>query len=359
MTPPLENAALRFSQRVYQRCLWLYPQAHRAKYGGTMSQLFRDQCREAWRKHAWRGLAAVWLRAVPDLCQTAVAEHLSSIREPESKPGRLASILKTQSTSPALMVRIALAAFVPLVGVALVVMVGFLQPKTYTSESRLLVRWVIPEDPIAGQPVKDPAALYRINRLMMEREIRLMQSDAVLERVLQRQRSNTTESKFQDRGQGSPTREALARLRWQLQVSSAPESGIIQLRVTSGSAKDAARLANALVETYLAQTREAADPKLRQLTSALDAPGLKVEGPDSELPRVYAVSLIQQPTLGERTIRPNFLRNLPPGGVGGPLISLLAGGGIVLLAHRTAQRRSSRIPALKLICVPANGQRST
>ncbi len=358
MIPPLENAALRFSQRVYQRCLRFYPQAHRAKFGEAMSQLFRDQCREAWRQQAWRGLAAVWLRAVPDLCQTAVAEHLSSIREPESKPGRLASILKTQSTSPALMVRIALAASVPLVGVALVVTVSFLQ-KTYTSESRLLVRWVIPEDSIAGQSLKDPAALYRINRLMMEREIRLMQSDAVLERVLQRQRSNTTESKFQDRAQGSPTREALARLRWQLQVSSAPESGIIQLRVTSGSAQDAAQLATALVETYLAQTREAADPKLLKHTSAPDAPGLKVEGPDSELPRLYAVSLIQQPTLGERTIRPNFLRNLPPGGVGGPLISLLAGGGIVLLAHRTAQRRSSRIPALKLICVPANGQRST
>lgn len=354
-----DKAALRASQWIYRRCLWLYPRTHRAEFGGQMEQLFRDQCREAWRKHAWRGLAAVWLRALPDLFQTAVAEHLSSVREPESKPGRLARMLKVQSNSPTLAARVALAAFVPLVGVALVVMVSFLQPKTYTSESRLLVRWVIPEAPIAGQPVNDPAALYRINRLMVEREIRLMQSDTVLERVLQRQRSNTVESKSKVGDGGPSTREALARLRWQLQVSSAPESGIIKLRVTSGSAKDSARLATALVETYLAQTREAADPKLRQLTSALDAPGLKLEGQDPKLPRVYGVSLIQQPTLGERTIHPNILRNLPPGGVGGLLIGLLAGGGIAVLARRIAQRRSSQIPAPNLICLPANGLRST
>lgn len=73
-------AAVRGSEALYRRLLGLYPSGHRREFGFWMEQVFRDLCRQAYRREGGRGLAKVWLRTFPDLAQSAILEHEDEIR---------------------------------------------------------------------------------------------------------------------------------------------------------------------------------------------------------------------------------------------------------------------------------------
>jgi hypothetical protein len=59
--------------------LRLYPAPHRREFGDPMAQLFRDQCRDAWNSGRHSGLLKLWLRTLPDLGKTSIAEQISKI----------------------------------------------------------------------------------------------------------------------------------------------------------------------------------------------------------------------------------------------------------------------------------------
>lgn len=65
------------SEKIYRKLLCLYPQAHRRDYAGQMTQLFRDQCREAWRAKCSAGILKLWLRVLPDVAKTSVIEQFN------------------------------------------------------------------------------------------------------------------------------------------------------------------------------------------------------------------------------------------------------------------------------------------
>jgi hypothetical protein len=49
-------ALLRRSNQLYGWLLTAYPKRHREEYGPAMRQVFRDQCRDAWREGRGLGL---------------------------------------------------------------------------------------------------------------------------------------------------------------------------------------------------------------------------------------------------------------------------------------------------------------
>ncbi|SPE52414.1 hypothetical protein SBV1_1510033 [Verrucomicrobia bacterium] len=65
------------SERIYRKLLCLYPQSHRRDYAEPMTQMFRDQCREAWRTERFTGLMKLWLRALPDIGKSSVQEQVA------------------------------------------------------------------------------------------------------------------------------------------------------------------------------------------------------------------------------------------------------------------------------------------
>jgi len=73
-------AVVRGSEALYRRLLGLYPSNHRREFGFWMEQVFRDLCRQAYRREGGRGLAKVWLRTFPDLAQSVILEHEDEIR---------------------------------------------------------------------------------------------------------------------------------------------------------------------------------------------------------------------------------------------------------------------------------------
>ncbi len=77
MSTPPELVVL--SERIYRQLLLLYPPAHRRDYGGLMAQLFRDQCRDAYREGRSAGLINLWLRVLPDIGKTSLQEQIAAI----------------------------------------------------------------------------------------------------------------------------------------------------------------------------------------------------------------------------------------------------------------------------------------
>lgn len=63
------------SERAYRALLRAYPRGLRDEYGDEMARCFRDLCREALEDRGGAGLAALWVRTLPELFHTALKER--------------------------------------------------------------------------------------------------------------------------------------------------------------------------------------------------------------------------------------------------------------------------------------------
>ena len=61
------NPWIETSHKIYAVLLHLYPQEHRAEFGESMRQVFRDQCRNTYEQRGRLGILLLWLRTLPDM----------------------------------------------------------------------------------------------------------------------------------------------------------------------------------------------------------------------------------------------------------------------------------------------------
>ncbi|HEX8025237.1 MAG TPA: hypothetical protein VF484_03440 [Candidatus Limnocylindrales bacterium] len=80
-------------ERAYRTLLRLYPRRYRLAYADAMTQLFRDQLRDARTGGARRGVARTWLSTFADVGRSAAREHLAG-------PGVGQSLDRFESTVP-------------------------------------------------------------------------------------------------------------------------------------------------------------------------------------------------------------------------------------------------------------------
>ena len=73
--PRGRERAVGASQRVYRSLLRAYPRELRDAYGGEMVRCFRDLCRDALEDGGGVGLAALWVRTLPEWLSTAIKER--------------------------------------------------------------------------------------------------------------------------------------------------------------------------------------------------------------------------------------------------------------------------------------------
>lgn len=71
--------AVAASRRAYRVLMRAYPSDIRERYGEEMVGCFSDACRDAVRNSGPRGLAAVWLRTLPELLYTALKERSTTL----------------------------------------------------------------------------------------------------------------------------------------------------------------------------------------------------------------------------------------------------------------------------------------
>ncbi len=67
--------AVEASRRAYRVLMRAYPKDIRERYGKEMVSCFSDACRDEVRNTGAKGLAAVWIRTLPDLIFTALKER--------------------------------------------------------------------------------------------------------------------------------------------------------------------------------------------------------------------------------------------------------------------------------------------
>ena len=78
-SPGRHERAVGTSERAYRALLQAYPRELRGEYGEEMVRCFRDLCREELEEGGGLGLAALWLRTLPELLYTALKERSTTL----------------------------------------------------------------------------------------------------------------------------------------------------------------------------------------------------------------------------------------------------------------------------------------
>jgi capsular polysaccharide biosynthesis protein len=299
-----ESKAVALSGTLFQHLLAAYPKAHRREYGQPMAQLFRDQCRDAWRGGRGWGLAWLWLRVLPDLVKTSVLEHISTLKESKTMLARISTLLAPRSTPRFIFI----AVFVPvfLVEVATCTLITFLLPESYASTARVRAEQAASEvTRMPGMPT--PVGAY--DPYFLKTQFEVIQSEAVLGKVITSLDLNQAWGKKYTGGSPLKTPETLALLQARMDLRPVRGTSLIEIRVFSDQPAEAAQLANTIADSY------------RDYRSHI----VKVEIVDTAVP-------------GLRPVRPNKPMNITLGILGGILLALAAGAGVAGLATWIGRR---------------------
>ena len=217
-----------FSQTIYGRLLLAYPRSHRAKYGAAMAQLFRDQCRDAWNESQNWGVIKLWMRVLPDLVKTSFIERLAALNERKSMSDKMTALIQPRT------IFLKVFAVVFLIILCATVAVTFLLPETYASVSR-----------IKAEPDNTSNDPY-----FLQTTFEIIQSQNVLEPVIDKLHLNTVWSKKYNGGGPLETADTLKLLNERLSLTPVRNTKLINITVFSEDKNEAAQIANAIAQSY-------------------------------------------------------------------------------------------------------------
>ena len=313
MSMPADSRARLRSQKIYERLLAAYPKAHRAKYGAAMSQLFRDQCRDAWTEAQGWGMTKLWLRVLPDLVKTSALEHLLAIKERKFMSGIISALLRPPSPAWHAFRVAFVAAFIFVVGAS--TLVTFLLPESYASTARVRVERVPINAAPAGQANSpEPDAPY-----FLQTEVGIIQSTAVLGRVVEQLNLEEEWGKKYNGGMKLSAAFAAEFLRRRISIHPIRNTQLISITAYSEDPREAANLANAITDAYRIHCRD-----LRE----------KAEGEKSTLlnPKVTSMEVVGPAEPELVPVMPNKPRNIIMGALLGILFGAIIGGASAYIA---------------------------
>jgi len=313
-----DSKAVVLSVTLYHRLLAAYPKAHRREYGPPMAQLFRDQCRDAWRRGRGWGLSWLWLRILPDLVKTSVVEHFSTLNERKAMLERIGTLLSPR-TAP-LFVFFAVAVPVFLLVVITSTLITFIMPESYSSTARVIARQA-PREALQKADARTPLGPY--DPYFLQTQFELIQSQVVLDKVINDLNLNQAWGKKYANGDSLRTSETLSLLRGRLDLRPVRGTSLIEIRVFSDQPAEAAQLANAIADTY------------REYRSHIT----RVE--TKEVPGVIAdklVDIVDKAVPGLRPARPNKPMNIAIGIIGGMFLAFAAGAAVAVTAAWLGRR---------------------
>jgi capsular polysaccharide biosynthesis protein len=303
MSKSCEPKLVALSTKIYERLLALYPIEHRQEYGPSMTQLFRDQCRDAWTEAPGWALGLLWLRTSIDLIKTSTLEHLRNLKQRKSMFHKIVWAFRN---NPGLRTT-----FLTLFGTVLLlvlsssILLAFLAPEQYASTARIKV------EPTATDVTPQGYQRYVVGSYdpyFIQKQFELIQSEAVLDRVAKK--LNLGES-WGKRSAGGTLSEAdtIKLLKERIFLRPVRNTSLIEVRVYSESAGEASNIANVLAETY------------RYLKSEQRQRAVGVGAPVARL-----VEIVDSAVPGLRPVRPNKPFTVFLGLFGGAFLALLVGG---------------------------------
>ena len=156
MSQNIDSRGVTVSVRIYERLLAVCPADFRREYGRAMTQLFRDQCRDAWSEAQVRGLAGLWLRALLDLAKTSLVEHLANLNRKGSVCKKAFRALCADPELRAAFFRTFAAVFAAAFICSAII--TYLTPRLYFSTTKLEVRKDWQDAPVTKGPGQGQAS---------------------------------------------------------------------------------------------------------------------------------------------------------------------------------------------------------
>jgi capsular polysaccharide biosynthesis protein len=216
---------------------WLlraYPPAHRKEYGPAMAQLFRDQGCDAWSESQGWGMVKLWLRVLPDLMKTSIIERLAALSERKSMSDKMTALIQPRTV----FLKVFVVVFLLVLGYSIAV--AFLLPETYASTARIKV-----ENEVENIP---PTVGY--DPYFIQTTFEIMQSQLVLSNVIAALNLNVEWGKRYFAGRTLKTTETMDILKQRIQIAPVRNTKLISITVYCDYNEEAARIANAIAESY-------------------------------------------------------------------------------------------------------------
>jgi capsular polysaccharide biosynthesis protein len=219
-----DNRGVTFSVKIYGYLLALYPSRHRREFGPAMSQLFRDQCRDALREAGCWGLAGLWLGTLPDLAKSSMREQFAEWKKRSAFVRVFAVVFSCSFACAAIAAHIL--------------------PRHYTSIAKANVHWEYENDPY-----------------FLATQYKIMESYAVLTNVIVRHRLDEKLAR-QNHEQRWSIDKTFDYLGHKISAHLPTPSGVIELSVQNADPKLAVEIANDISESYCeAKEQEYRDAK--------------------------------------------------------------------------------------------------
>jgi uncharacterized protein involved in exopolysaccharide biosynthesis len=322
MLEPVDIKILTCSQKIFERLLVAYPKAHREEYGHAMSQLFQDQSREAWNEARNWGMIKLWLRVLPDLMRTSIVERLSALNERKSMFDKIAALFRPRQTPfLAVFVSVFLLAFTASI------VITFILPKSYGSTARIRVERV----PINAIPGGRPNSLEAYDPYFLQTEFEVIQSTAVLGRVVEKLNLGVEWGKAYNGGMNMSASGAVEFLRRRITIRPVRNTQLVTITAYDWDPNEAARLANAITDAYRSYCRD-----LRKQAEEGKSPLLNANVTSMEVVGPAEPELVP--------VRPNKPLNIVIGALVGILLGSIIGGAsayVASLLRRNAQQKAS------------------
>jgi capsular polysaccharide biosynthesis protein len=310
MSKDFDNRMLAVSQKIYERLLMAYPKAHRAEFGAAMTQLFRDQCRDAWNESQNRGVMKLWLHVLPDLVKTSFIERLAALNKRKSMSDKMTTLIQPRT------IFLKVFAVVFLIILCTTVTVTFLLPETYASVSRIKAE---PDNPKNDANFSDP--------YFLQTTFEIIQSQTVLDPVIDKLNLNIVWGKKYNGGEPLETTKTLEMLKKKITLSNEGNSKLIDIAVYSEDKNEAAQIANAIVQSY----------QDYRTASRIKFPPEKL---DARIPIFPTVEIVESAKPGLDPVRPNKALNIVSGTIFGIILALVVGG----IAALVIKMRIRKIP---------------
>jgi|GEM_PF-626992 len=346
MADSVQVKAVMFSDKTYHRLLALYPAEHRREYGPAMAQLFRDQCRDAWRERRWSGLARLWLRVLPDLFKTSLLEHLTARNERKSMFNKFYLAIVQRSTPTRVFVKVFLAvALFIFLGSAVITMIT---PQTYSSTARILVERDLSQ---AAPEQAAKASMASYDPYFIQTEFEIIQSQIVLNRVIEKLDLNKLWGKKYFARQPFKPPESLALLKSILDLRPVRNTSLIEIRAYSDNPAEAALIANSVAENYrnfvVEQADELMHARLDLLYRQLDEQTAELKKTGDEIRKLRSGWNLAEPEPPEDKLEAKF----PAYAELKQHFHSLLNAGESLEAKLTAEKITSAAPAKRVVFV--------
>ena len=358
---PQESRAVIFSQRMYRLLLAAYPRAHRKEYGEPMAQLFRDQCRDAWKRRRILGVVWLWLRVLPDLLKTAIWERLTNRGERKYMIRKFFGGMRSRPALLGVFLTVSFAVF--LLCLISSTIITFILPEMYASRARIKLERDVTPPGAAGQSLT--AGAY--DPYFVKTEMEVMESEKILDQVIDKLDLNTKwQFKFnaQSRLKYSESREFL---RHMIAVRPTRNTSLIDITVFSDDKAEAAKIANTIAEvfqSYRQTEREAlaasqrdayknlkdelksrladktSDPAAvdAQITATIQRAGETYQSLNAGISAI-SIEIIEHAEPGFHPVRPNKPLNIFLGGAIGAVVGMLVGAVVVMVIAGMSPRR--------------------